>query len=58
MERLLAGRERSQTSNAVLRALPAALPDRPAFRVFGFVTFRTAFASLTALFLCIILDHG
>src|SRR5262245_7512894 len=25
------------------------------FRVFGFVTFRTAFASLTALFLCIIL---
>src|SRR6266478_2268216 len=25
------------------------------FRVFGFVTFRTAFASLTALFLCILL---
>jgi phospho-N-acetylmuramoyl-pentapeptide-transferase len=25
------------------------------FRVFGFVTFRTAFASLTALFLCIVL---
>ena len=25
------------------------------FRVFGFVTFRTAFASLTALFLCVIL---
>src|SRR5499427_9674166 len=25
------------------------------FRLFGFVTFRTAFASLTALFLCIIL---
>src|SRR5438876_9427985 len=25
------------------------------FRVFGFVTFRTAFASLTALFLCIML---
>src|SRR5213595_2279439 len=25
------------------------------FRVFGFVTFRTEFASLTALFLCIIL---
>src|SRR3989454_11702804 len=25
------------------------------FRVFGFVTFRTAFASLTALFLCITL---
>src|SRR5713101_6518198 len=25
------------------------------FRVFGFVTFRTAFASLTAMFLCIVL---
>ena len=25
------------------------------FRLFGFVTFRTAFASLTALFLCMIL---
>src|SRR5881275_2758322 len=25
------------------------------FRLFGFVTFRTAFASLTALFLCVIL---
>src|SRR5256886_17505835 len=25
------------------------------FRLFGFVTFRTAFASLTAMFLCIVL---
>src|SRR5216117_2839704 len=33
------------------RLFPAIRP----FRVFGFVTFRTAFASLTALFLCIIL---
>jgi len=30
-------------------------PIRPAVPGFGFVTFRTAFASLTALFLCIIL---
>jgi phospho-N-acetylmuramoyl-pentapeptide-transferase len=33
------------------RLFPAIRP----FRIFGFVTFRTAFASLTALFLCIIL---
>src|SRR5437762_12096590 len=33
------------------RLFPAVRP----FRVFGFVTFRTAFASLTALFLCIVL---
>src|SRR6476660_4650525 len=33
------------------RLFPAVRP----FRVFGFVTFRTAFASLPALFLCIIL---
>ena len=33
------------------RLFPAVRP----FRVFGFVTFRTAFASLTALFLCIAL---
>src|SRR6195952_1345655 len=33
------------------KLFPAVRP----FRVFGFVTFRTAFASLTALFLCIIL---
>src|ERR1700682_943861 len=30
---------------------PLVLP----FRVFGFVAFRTAFASLTAMFLCIVL---
>src|SRR5260370_17633278 len=33
------------------RLFPAVRP----FRVFGFVTFRTAFASLTAMFLCIVL---
>jgi len=33
------------------KLFPAVRP----FRVFGFVTFRTAFASLTALFLCIVL---
>src|ERR1700682_5701299 len=33
------------------RFFPAVRP----FRLFGFVTFRTAFASLTALFLCIAL---
>jgi phospho-N-acetylmuramoyl-pentapeptide-transferase len=33
------------------KLFPAVRP----FRVFGFVTFRTAFASITALFLCIIL---